>query len=611
MKREAQQQLLQRFEPILRFTRGEQFFPMRVEDYVAACSLWVQPPGTTPTCLVPQGQLTLEQLSDPAGESADGRLFLKFIEPLTAAELALYTLHKHPPKEESFRAGRGRLARVGYVSRFVDALFSITLLARGRVPGDRAAAASIAYQSIHKHHPCHSYYGRVHQENGWIVLQYWFFYAFNNWRSGFFGGNDHEGDWEMICVYLAQSANGDLRPEWVAYAAHDYAGDDLRRRWDDPEVAKVGEHPVINVAAGSHAGYFACGEYLTELQVRFLLPLARITDRLQAFWHKQLRQYRAEPATNGAQRASNIFRIPFVDYARGDGLSIGPGQPHPWTDPVLLEPAPPWVAHYRGLWGLYTQDPFAGEDAPAGPMYNRDGTVRRSWYDPVGWAGLDKVAPSSQALPLVQQQQAELAQRQSELQEQITLKHRELQALGLEVAALQGQRHLHKLFHRQRAYLTQQSRELGQLRAQAAADSALLEALGRYGASLHAGECGPARAHLQRPRQPTPPTELRFSRVAETWAALSVSVMLLGFVGLVLFARDYVLFGLVASITLFVVLEAGFRGSLIRFVTRTTICLAIAAALIIMYEFFWQLIIFGVIVAGAYILWDNLRELWT
>lgn len=611
MNREDQQHLLHRFEPILHFTRGEQFFPMSVDHYVGAASLWVQAPGIAPRCLVPQGQMTLDQLSDPPGKAGGGRAFLKFVEPLSAAELALYTLQKHQLAEEMFRAGRGRLARVGYVSRFVDALFSITLLARGRVPGDRAAAASIAYQNIHKRHPSHCYYGRVVRENGWIVLQYWLFYAFNNWRSGFFGGNDHEADWEMICVYLSESATGDVSPEWVAYAAHDYAGDDLRRRWDDPEVAKVGEHPVINVAAGSHAGYFARGEYLTELELRFLVPLARVTDRLQAFWHKQLRQYRAEPAADGQQRASNIFRIPFVDYARGDGLTIGPGQQREWADPVLLDPPPTWVAYYRGLWGLYTQDPFAGEDAPAGPMYNRDGTIRRSWYDPVGWSGLDKVAPGSQALAVVLAQQANLAERQATLREQITVKHRELQALGLEVAALQGQRHLNKLFQRQRTYLAQQARELGQLRAQAAAASALLEALERYAACLQAGERGPARAHLQRPHQPTPPTQLRFSRVAETWAALSVSVMLLGFVGLVLFASNYVLLGLAASIALFVLLEAGFRGSLIRFVARTSICLAIVASLIIMYEFFWSLVIFGVIVAGAYILWDNLRELWT
>jgi hypothetical protein len=29
---------------------------------------------------------------------------------------------------------------------------------------------------------------------GYTVLQYWYFYAFNDWRSTYFGVNDHEAD---------------------------------------------------------------------------------------------------------------------------------------------------------------------------------------------------------------------------------------------------------------------------------------------------------------------------------------------------------------------------------------------------------------------------------
>ena len=32
--------LLQCYEPVLRFTRGELFLPMAVEDYLEKCSLW-------------------------------------------------------------------------------------------------------------------------------------------------------------------------------------------------------------------------------------------------------------------------------------------------------------------------------------------------------------------------------------------------------------------------------------------------------------------------------------------------------------------------------------------------------------------------------------------
>ena len=84
----------------------------------------------------------------------------------------------------------------------------------------------------------------------------------------------------------------------------------------------------------------------------------------------------------------NFVRLPFVDYARGDGIALGPGEDRSWDEPALLHPLPEWASNYRGLWGLYARDPVSGENAPAGPVYRRDGQVRRSWYDPVSWAGV-------------------------------------------------------------------------------------------------------------------------------------------------------------------------------------------------------------------------------
>ena len=79
------------------------------------------------------------------------------------------------------------------------------------------------------------YYGRVVREGGYVVLQYLFLYAMNDWRTTFSGVNDHEADWEAVIVYLAETRDG-LRPAWVAVSSHEGAGDDLRRRWDDPDL---------------------------------------------------------------------------------------------------------------------------------------------------------------------------------------------------------------------------------------------------------------------------------------------------------------------------------------------------------------------------------------
>src|SRR5919106_4944897 len=75
---EATTALLQRFEPVIRSTTGDKFYPMDVEPYVRACSLWVQRPGEEAVCVVPGGELSLDRLAQqPLGEAGAGP-FLQF-----------------------------------------------------------------------------------------------------------------------------------------------------------------------------------------------------------------------------------------------------------------------------------------------------------------------------------------------------------------------------------------------------------------------------------------------------------------------------------------------------------------------------------------------------
>jgi len=615
MSATADRALLRRFEPVIHFTRGESFFPMAVEPYVAVSSLWVQRPDESPVCLVPEGELTLDKLAQPRAGGSEAIYYLKFIEPLNIRKMAAYRIQRarrgltKRDAPDVFRAGRGRLARVGYLSRLVDALFSLTLLARGRVPGATAVAATREYRRILAEGAHHCYYGRVVRQNGWVALQYWFFYPFNNWRSGFFGANDHEADWEMVTVYCSEPGAKEIHPEWVAYASHDFSGDDLRRRWDDPELAKVGEHPVIYAGAGSHASYYAPGEYLAEMELLFLSPLVRLVEGLTRVVRKALGWGQGDQIEPADRARFNVFRIPFVDYARGDGLSIGPGQDREWDEPCTMDPTPAWALNYRGLWGLYARDPAAGENAPAGPLYNRDGTMRRAWYDPLGWAGLDKLLPPDRARTRLQERQEAIDARRAELVETISQKSRELAGLGMEAQALQGHPHLKKLHAAHQERIGALSEELDKLRAQAASDDALCEALGLYDECLQAGERGPLRAHIRRAHRPASEDELRFSRLAEMWAAISVGLMMVGFVALVLFYRQHLIAGLVAMVSLIVFIESSFRGRLPRLIASVTIGLALVSALVLLFEFFWPIVALGVLLGGSYVIWENVREL--
>lgn len=624
----VQSALLRRYEPILRFTRGEDFYPIAIERYVHEASLWIQHPRQDAVCVVPPGQLTPHRLLEEELRHPDTVQFLRFTEPLPPHVMAEhYARHRLQTKRtgSDFRPGTGRLARVGYAARMIDAVFNVTLLARGRVPGDTAAAATIAYNGMLQDNEAYTYYGRVVQEGGWTVLQYWFFYVFNNWRSGFSGANDHEGDWEMVSIYLASESGeaepptGDdpaeleawiyqFQPTWVAYAAHDEDGDNLRRHWTDPELERIGLHPIVYVGAGSHAGYFSRGDYLTEIELSFLSPLVRITDTLSTFWHQSLRQYRSRDDAD-IQLPSNIFLIPFIDYARGDGRAIGPSQPRVWDPPVVLTPQEPWLTGYRGLWGYFARDPFAGENAPAGPMYNRDRTVRRAWYDPIGWAGLDKAPPPGHRLSLLEHRRTETQAQLRSLEQKIDDSKQAARRLKITVEAMEDEPHLKQLHSDYRRQLAKAEADLDTSQHEAMALREVLDALNRHALRVRDGYQGNIRGHLERPREPMPEAAFRAGRLAEVWAAISIGLMMVAFVALVYFARQYLIFGLASLLGLYVFIEATFRGRVTRVVTSVTLALTVVAVLVLFYEFFWTILSGLTLAAGAYLLWQNLREL--
>ena len=602
------EELLRRFEPVIRFTRGEWFYPMDSEPYVEACSLWVARPGEDAVCVVPAGELTLDRLAQQPEDTTGAVHYLKIPNPRSERGRR-GSKHSHTDPDwphETFHAGRGRLARVGYLSRLADALFSLTLLARGRVPGGDVEGGRVLYGRYMEKGERFTYHGNVVRQDGWIVLRYWLFYAFNDWRSNVFGANDHESDWEKIFIYLSESDDGEVRPEWVAYAAHEETGDDLRRRWDDPELEKVGEHPVAYVCCGSHATRYFRGEYLTELAFPLPRPISAVRRILRRFWYVTLRQYADEDYRD---KPYEQFTIPFVDYGRGDGLSVGPGQDREWERPRLMTPVPAWISDYRGLWGLYTRDPFEGEDAPAGPMYNRDKTVSREWFDPVGWAGLDKVPTRAEELEVIKGRQAELEESRNLLRSELREKSNELRALGIGAEATRDQSHLSKLHERQTQHIAELSGEVERLRAQLSDDEILSASLADHAEGLREGKRPPASAHVMHAARPVSESETHAGRVAQLWASISIAIVLVTIILIIAYERQHLLGALVFAIAAFAFVEAGFRRRLTRFMVSLNLALAVVGALVILQNFFWAVVVLAVLAVGLYILWENLREL--
>ena len=594
-------ELLRAYEPIVRFTSGEQFFPMDVEPYVRACSLWLYHPDDRDEEEIPEGELTVEKLIQSRAAAFGSLFYLRFIGRLGLGEStkALAGARRlERGQERKFRAGVGRLARGGLLPRLGDAIFSATLLLRGRVPGATAAAAELKYAELLEQDERYVYHGRLVRHGGWTICQYWFFYAYNNWRSGFHGVNDHESDWEMIAVYLYE-ADGTLLPEWFAYASHDFHGADLRRRFDDPgDLTLEGRHPVVFAGAGSHASYFVAGEYMAEVP----LPVPRrITNLLAAgerFWRDTL----------GQGGDDGGLRIPFVDYARGDGLAVGPGREREWS-PTLIDEKTPWVSAYRGMWGLYAQDPISGENAPAGPMYNRDGSVRAGWYDPLGFADLDKVPPPPEELPLLEEEQRRVDARRVELEQLIPKRADELQRLGVELLSMEGSPHLEQQHSRLALRVEAVAGEVKGLRRELSEVEAISEGVSRQIAAYRRGERLDPRAHIRKAAVPTTTAEMRFGRASELWAALSLSALLIGLVVLVIANPDHLLAWITVFVIAFVIAESFLRGTFASTVNRTAVVLALIAVAILAVHFWRQAVLVGLVGLAAFLIVERIREL--
>lgn len=593
-------ELLRRYEPVLRFTQGEQFFPTDVERYIGASSLWAHYPNGRDQLLVPQDAVNMEELIKPRPAPFGTVHYLRFIEPLSLSESAQAMARQVRLRrilKNNFRPGVGRLARGGLLPRVVDALFSVSFLMRGRVPAAVAAAAELDYFQMRARHEEYVYYGRVVRDEDWTVLQYWYFYSYDSWRTGFGGVNDHESDWEMVSLYLYEEA-GQLIPEWAAYASHDFHGDDLRRRWDDEsQLDLIDGHPVVYIGAGSHASYFRRGEYQAEANLDLPAWVDFLRDVWNRFWTQALGQEPNDP-----------FRIPFVDYARGDGLSIGAGQAKGWS-PVVIDESTPWVSQYRGLWGLFARDPISGENAPAGPMYNRDGTPRSSWYDPLGFAGLEKVPSPTDAVPLLKKNCSDLSERQHALEKLIPEKVEALQILGVRLKSLEDQPHLareHAALHKQVQEVTD---AVHGMRRESSENAAMLESMQARLERLEQGIPDDPHAHIRFLTAPVKTAQMRFARVAQGWAAISLSALLLAIVALLLLAPDVLPAGLAIITLLFIVIESFLRGAFAHTVGEVTVILAVVAAVIIFLHFWFWILILALLAMSGFLLWQRLREL--
>lgn len=302
-----------------------------------------------------------------------------------------------------------------------------------------------------------------------------------------------------------------------------------------------------------------------------------------------------------------MLSVPFIDYARGDGLRIGPGQADQWS-PEIISDEVGWVHNYRGLWGLDTHDPLGGERAPAGPKYNRDGSVRQSWYDPIGWAGLDKVYPPNM---LGYELDERLGAVQAEIQAvtaEIQAQQEVLRKQAVDVEALKATEYFDALREKKEQELKQTQKQFQDLRVRETELVEVQQALKTYARRLARGNRGSPTSHLHHVHHPEPPLPPK-QHLVEIWAALSAALILLGIVTLLIIQPASWLVWLIGLGVVMGAVENLVRGSLVDYLLTVIVILAIIASVIVVIEF-WELIL-GLVLVGVviFIIRGNLLEL--
>jgi hypothetical protein len=327
-------------------------------------------------------------------------------------------------------------------------------------------------------------------------------------------------------------------------------------------------------------------------------------DLLRRFWRDTLAQ--PDPGDLAA-RSRRAFSVPFVDYARGDGLGVGPGEVGDWT-PNIIGDDDPWVDRYTGLWGLDTGDRFAGERAPAGPKYTRTGSVRQSWHDPLGFAGLGKVAAPSQAVEILEARVADLtAAREAVIAEAEGLAV-SLPRLDAEVAALRSAPGLHDYRASRALELHDGEARLTSLRTQEVELGTAIAAAHRRLDDLRAGRLDDPRMHLHHASEPEPPAVTSRRAFGEAWAALSVGLLIAALALVVWFRILPAPLAIVVLFGAYLAIESFFDRNVVELVLRITVLLALISSLILAVAYLRELLLVGLLGLGILLIVDNLGE---
>ncbi|HMK08846.1 MAG TPA: hypothetical protein VK449_07450, partial [Anaerolineales bacterium] len=242
-----------------------------------------------------------------------------------------------------------------------------------------------------------------------------------------------------------------------------------------------------------------------------------------------------------------------------------------------------------------------------GPMYNRDGTPRASWFDPLGFAGLDKTPPPSSEASILRGQVAGLRKTQAGLAAAMTSQTEGLQELGAVWEAMEGKPHLAKKHAALGLEIRAKAAELTTIRKDFSQNQVVLDGLSLRLKEIQSEAPTDPQAHIQHRAYPVPASPV--SSAVEMWAAISIALMFFAIAALLVFAPREVLPGIVLLIIAFGLVESVLRRTFASSLGNVGILLALTSVLVLAFAY-WQIALAALLVAVGFILIvQRIREL--
>ncbi len=254
-------------------------------------------------------------------------------------------------------------------------------------------------------------------------------------------------------------------------------------------------------------------------------------------------------------------------------------------------------------------DRLAGERAPAGPKYTRTGAVRQSWNDPLGFVGLAKVQAPAGARRLLTARVEALRGERASVQAEADDLAGSLRGLDLEVQALAGTSGIDGYRKRRSTELRESEARLASLRVSVAELQSAIAAGEAWLAGPESEWHGDPRAHLSHAAAPEPPDRTNRRVFAETWAALSVGVLVIALAVILWFHLLPVVPALVVLGAGYLAIESFAQRQVETLLLRIVVLLAIVAAVLLAIHYLRELVLVGLVALGLFILVDNLREI--